>query len=210
MANGNSEESSQSGSQEGGDLDPRVAAAPFHSAIDHLRETAKWIVGIFGGIGGVLIGSSSLSDVGQLDVGNPRLIVAAVSGIFALVTIGLIVGFALSVLVSPPRTLNSLVDDEALENPPEAVQWAKAQSSELNGLSIASLRDTWENETEQVRKYELANIIFELLAAVRYYETWQRFNKAKWVAFICGALAALAIVIFVYSANPAPTTPRAT
>jgi hypothetical protein len=149
-------------------------AAAFHAAINNLRETAKWMAGIFGGIGGVLIASSSLTNVGQLKPDDPRLQCAAGSGLVAALAIGIILWLCLRVLVSKPTTLTFLVDGESKQRPDKVVK----QTKELLGLAdsrdIKQLRETYQNSAEGSDS--------EKQARLKYLSCSQQRATARYVA----------------------------
>jgi hypothetical protein len=179
--------------------------AHFHEAIDHIRETAKWIVGIFGGIGGVLIASTSLSNVGQLPLDDPRLWVAGAAGLVGLATIGCIVGFALRVMITEPTDLNSLIEEEGKPEHEQSadLKFIKRHPELLPNecRTIQELRDKYfATDGDVQREYEFS--IFQLMATVRYHNVYRRFKIARTVMFVCAFIAAIAIVILLWAANP--------
>jgi hypothetical protein len=160
----------------------------------------------------VLIASTSLSNVGQLKPDNPRLWLAAVAGLVALAAIGCVVGFALRVLVSEPTTLDDLVREEAepllLEQQAADVRYVRRHPELLpdDCQTIRQVQDKYNEAQSEALKDYYEFYIFQLLAAVRYDNVYRRFKVATRVMFACATIAATAIVILVWAANP-PSPP---
>jgi hypothetical protein len=119
-------------------------ANPYAAAVDRMRETAKWIITIFGGLGALLIAGTQLSNVGKLKVNNAvqaiwkgietgrleansvpdvvRLCAALLGGLVALAAIARIIWAATNVMITGEVTLAQLEEIEQKNNrAPESV-----------------------------------------------------------------------------------------
>ena len=86
-----------------------VPSDDFTTGLNHLQDTAKWIIGIFGAIGGVLIAGTQVSKIGQFTLNDPRLWVAVIAGAVGLAAIGITIAVATSVLVTAPVSIDTLL-----------------------------------------------------------------------------------------------------
>jgi type IV secretory pathway VirB2 component (pilin) len=61
------------------------------AAVQQMTETAKWLIGVFAAIAGVLLAGVQLTKIGQLDWRDYRLRVAAIAGVLVLIAVGWII-----------------------------------------------------------------------------------------------------------------------
>jgi len=97
--------------------------ASVRKGIDQLRETAKWIIGIFGSLGAVLVAGTQLSGIGTLDTADERFTPAVVAAAAGLICTGIIIWSATRILVSRQVSLVELATEESRwkkENKPRA------------------------------------------------------------------------------------------
>ncbi|MDP9350091.1 MAG: hypothetical protein M3P51_00880, partial [Chloroflexota bacterium] len=74
-----------------------------------MQATAKWIVGIFGLVGGALAAGTQLSGIGALAAGDRRLWVAVGTGAVALFLVGVVIWSAARVLTGGHVTRDVLL-----------------------------------------------------------------------------------------------------
>jgi hypothetical protein len=85
----------------GGDLDARA---------DRIRETAKWLILSFAGVGSVLVAGSQLSSLGSLELWSERFLIALGGVAVGLVAVIVAINLVSNVLVQDPLSLRSLAD----------------------------------------------------------------------------------------------------
>src|SRR3954467_11055970 len=85
------------------------ASSPFGSAMQGIRDAAKWLIGAAAAVGAILITGKQLSSIGQLPIGI-RLGVAVVGIIVALLAVVAAVWVAVQVLLPVGVTLKELKD----------------------------------------------------------------------------------------------------
>jgi hypothetical protein len=79
---------------------------PLGKAADRIRETAKWLITIFTGVGGVLVAGSQLSDIGDLSVG--RFVLALIAVLVGLCGIAYAINQAAKVMTASRVSLGEL------------------------------------------------------------------------------------------------------
>jgi hypothetical protein len=87
------------------------SADPFSEARNSVRETMKWLIAALAGLAALVVGTSSLTNLGALSWG-PRLVVAIESSVAGLGLILYGIKIALDVLLVSPFFLKNLVDDD--------------------------------------------------------------------------------------------------
>ncbi len=60
-----------------------AAADPFRAGRANLRETAKWLIAASAGAAGLIVGSSTFSQLGAMDLRDARLWIAALALVIA-------------------------------------------------------------------------------------------------------------------------------
>lgn len=107
-------------------IDP---AGGYAAQLDALRSAAKWLVAAFAGVGALMLGGLSLSDIGELSVTSWRFCVAASAAVLALGTVGYMINETSGVLTHEWLTLTSLSDEptRALLRPSRQSKWRSAQ-----------------------------------------------------------------------------------
>lgn len=87
------------------------------AAVDTIRATARWLIGAFAAIGGVLVAGTQLSAVGSLSVSSPRLWIAAGGFALALLGVGGVINAAVAVL-TPTHTNLAMLAGAAQRHDP--------------------------------------------------------------------------------------------
>ncbi len=82
------------------------------AAIDRMRETARWVIGAFGAMAVLLVGSSQLSDLGDSDGG--RLWLAIAGAVITLIAIGAAIFAVAKVFFPEEISLDDLTDTSDL------------------------------------------------------------------------------------------------
>jgi hypothetical protein len=131
--------------------------------VTQLRETAKWIVGIFGALGAALIAGTQLAGLGKLEAPE-RLVPAAVAAGVGLFCVGSIIWAAARVLTTGDVTLAELAQDERKwisEDKPSRWWWVPGGFPDINYIhqinvlgdfpKVQDLRD----ETSQIEALRL-------------------------------------------------------
>jgi large-conductance mechanosensitive channel len=198
----------------------------FSEGVDRLRQTAKWIIAVFAAIGATLTAGTQLSNLGQFGLKDWRLWVAVIAAVVAFLAIGGVIWFAVKVLIGGRTSIDDLAKEEQ-EDPDSAnMTFVKAHLQLLAGVDkVETLRNEYmetitkreeagrNNEQQKFRQLSsrlvyLQEVIHDLLLALRYDKVYRLFEKASKSMLLLGFIAAFAILIFVWAANP-PTTPTA-
>jgi hypothetical protein len=114
-------------------------------AAGRIRETAKWLIVSFAAVGAVLIGGVQVSDLGELDVDEPRFWLALAGLALALAAVGGAIERTSRVLVGEPVTLTDLA--EATETDSDLVRIRKRLEDDRSLMvgadprSVATLLD---------------------------------------------------------------------
>lgn len=199
---------------------PATAADPLAASLTSLRDTAKWLVTIFGGIAAALIAGAQFSKAGQLQLNDPRLLTAALSALVALVAVGWVIHAALTVLVTGIVSVDELSDESRADR-------LKAEHAFLRQSTL--LADPW-TTVKQVRDVAFAlaakQVAGQTLTPIeewqvsesyrrmelipfyaRYGRALDRFERARWAMLGGGGVAALSLLVFAWAANPPTPDP---
>jgi hypothetical protein len=197
-----------------------AAAAPRFEAqlkaAESIRETAKWLVAIFGAIAGVLIAGTQLSSLGSIEGEPLRLGLGLGSAFLALLGVTLSVWFLLSVMLPSSATLSDSNDFD--ERHQEAFRGYATSRAELREKYLDALRNRRDNlegnwvfpptvsDPEALNAMRLSKDIggaVDATVALRAYDNLENRMKSNSRYIIGGgAIAAAAIVIFAWAANP--------
>lgn len=210
------------------DKDANNAANPFSSAVDQMHATAKWIIGIFGAIGAVLVAGTQLSSMGQLALGDVRLWVTVSAFAIGLTCGGVIVRYAAKVLTEGHVTrerlkrphqqndclhiseyasgfgIEQLLTEYDADIAARNALFAKDRTGTLLGAEIHQLKEL------NARIEYLGSVVQQLAAAAYYNEVCKLFKTAIKTMFIAGTIGTWAIGVFAWAVNPptaAETTP---
>ena len=216
--------------------DKPAAPAPdiYSTAVNHMRETAKWIITLFGGLGAVLIAGTQLSSIGKLTVNNDPLRIAAaiVGGAIALFAIGRIIWSATKVMASGEVTLAELERVEKASPSAPELDWIRdhelladfdcieslrtrrrnlfgMQSARITGNAVPGKPPVTEEELkkdEPIRRY-LNIVATSVTSGARYYRVREQFLKTREDMFRYGAITAIAATLFIWGINPPADPP---
>ena len=176
------------------------------AAIDRYRTLAKWIIGVFAGVGALLVAGSQLSSLGKLSLEDDllRIVAAVVSLALALAAAVYVVRQALAVLRPVRTSFDDVLADSALtkrlEAQKEQLPFGATTVEEVREIYSEALADP--NLTHEEKEAWQAGAT-QLLRQASYLKVEGRFDGA-WTKMAWGAaVAAAAILVFAYAANPA-------
>lgn len=198
--------------------------SPWRDAAKSIRETAKWLVTLFGGIGAVLVGTAPFTGAG--DLSGDDLITAIVFGLLALGGLTLVIWRVSDVLLPETTSLTETLTAGTLKDFRTQVSgdrwsylgaWAETLQDfkTARDLEFATflevdqkLRDPSLSDndravynaelpglTKRLQTMELATA--RLLAKATYHEVRTRFIRARRWLFVGGLAAAVGIFGFL-------------
>ena len=186
-------------------------ADPHGAARANIRETLKWLITSFAAIVAVIVGTSPLTGLGSMTP-DWRLYLAAGSGLFGLVMIGIIVARALSILVSEAFFLSALGEDARLAASIEK------RAIELLPPPYAAVADYATARTEQLQIFRGAKAGDKVkaeqflrdndpydrdLISFAYFEKLRlELDRLIPVLMVLALLATVSFVVFAWAANP--------
>lgn len=183
---------------------------------ERVREAAKWLIGIFAAIGGVLVAGMQLSSLGALEGERLRLGLALGSAFVALFGIALSIWFLLNVMMPSAATLVEDGDFDVRHR--EAFRGYANSRTGLRSRYIEALEDrrdklrgNWAvpptmSDLEASNANRLVQDIGSAVnatVAMQAYENLEgRMTNKRGAIIGGGAIAAAAIVLFAWAANP--------
>jgi hypothetical protein len=201
------------------------------ASADRIRETAKWLIVSFAGVGSVLVAGSQLSSLGSLELWSERFWIAVSGVAVALVAVIVAINKVSDVLVADPLSLQTLAEPtdgrvtkikERLEKDPSLVP----------GSSVASLRDHYNaavkaqletydayrasaHNTDAMQAAQLADgyaktqgaVVQNVLSVARLLNVSDLFKRQKQWLVLLTILGAAGIVTFAAAANPPDESP---
>ncbi|MEU7871866.1 hypothetical protein [Dactylosporangium sp. NPDC049140] len=192
-------------------------------AADRLRESAKWVTVSLAAVGGVLVAGLQLSDLGQLEVGSDRFVLAIAGGAVAFAGAVIVLYATSSVLTGSSVSLNSVarrtpagaghvVDDPTLLNGHADVAALRTEYLAAVDERRTTLRDHLASPADADRRAKaqaadaravaVSEVTQALLRVVSYENLAHRWRvAAPWIA-VGGALAAAGVGCYAWSANP--------
>ena len=201
--------------------DPTALAA----AADRIRETTKWLIASFAGIGAVLVAGSQLAALGTLD--RNRFVVAVLSVVLGLCALALAIAKAAGVLTVGRVSLSDLADVSQAElgevrlrvNGDPALMAGFVSVGQLNteySRALAARKQDFDAHYADVHDKDKAlaaqlsdakvvatdQAVQRVLTVASFYVLSDAFDAARgWI--ICSALAAaLAVVGFAWASHP--------
>lgn len=205
-------------------LPPRDAwANSARDAAHHMQDRTQWLVGVLGTLVAGLAVGAQFSNVGQLDLNEPRLWVAAGAALAALIAIG---GALVTVLGvgAGPIDLDKLTMEE-LRYAHESGLLVGYQSSQEFFEQREHLLTVYKNVRDPYRPNlvvppqvsgdvllaeledrltEIAWQYHDLAALVTYLRVLRRYQLARRVVLIGGAFAGASLLVLAWAANPGP------
>lgn len=168
-------------------------------AIDRHRDIAKYLVGIFAAIGGLLLAGTQLSSLGQLSLSEDgtRLLVAGCALTIGFAMVIAIVALAVSVLEPLEMSLADVIDDEDLREAADARPGLLGEASSVRALELTASR-----YVDPERREYWQEIIARVVDDAAFRTSQRRFRRALLWMIVCATVAAAAIAVFAYASNP--------
>lgn len=179
--------------------EPHGDPAGTQNGIDRHREIAKYLVGVFAAIGGLLLAGTQLSSLGQLSLQHDRarLCVAGGALIVALAAVIVIAALAVSILRPVEMSLADVVDDDALRNAVDC------RPSLLGGASsVTALKLVASQHLSGAARESWQAVIDDVVEDAAFRESQRRFDHALRWMITFAVTAAGAVTVFAYAANP--------
>jgi hypothetical protein len=209
------------------------AAQQWRGAIDRIRETAKWIVVIFGAVGGLLAGTAPLSGASSLRW-DGRGQIALAMAVVAFAGLGLTIGAASAVLLPRTVTLRALAEKPEFDKLRAEAERDPSLYLLPHAESIKGFFDSWYRDMRSLREFEplrqrherdaaatacieaalwvviqrvnaTAPVAQFLLTMGMYDQVRRRFSRLRVAIFVGGALAAIGIAGYQVAAGTTAT-----
>ncbi len=206
-----------------------AAGSDYDRAVDHLRATAKWLLGTFAAIGAVLVAGTQVSKIGQL-APDWRLALAVIAFAVGLLAVGVAILAVLNVLTSGHTSIAAL-HREQTAHPHSSLSQMLAETSLLDEYDhrvselIQEANDALneraavanDDSPQGIARYKRANATIaytnvvkgQLLALARNQMVRDEFDRQRWPLLLAGLVAACAIATFAWAANPVADLPPA-
>jgi hypothetical protein len=184
---------------------------PYHSAIQTMRDTAKWLATAVAAVAAALLAGTQLSSLGEFDWKEPRLVIALVFGAVALILGGIILWYTTRVLTPEWDSIPSLIKDEkaGTQNPSKMthdIEWIQKNKFLLDNETYNSVEELYSHykqcKKEDKERKRLYQVLMNLIFAVQAERIRRQLDRAQKVMFGLGLFAALGIFVFVWAANP--------
>lgn len=204
---------------------------PYSQGVDRLRDTAKWIITIFAGLGALLFGGTQLSSIGSLGSlqADHRLLLALLTGAVTLAAIGYIIWKATDVLtLTGGVSLDELLRMEKFEPSSAEVKYIKDEQGLLGRFNSleeldAELKEVIEKRTPLLESPSAENkaererynreltyigaVLSQVRSGARYYRVRSNFIRLRVQICIAASLAALTSITFIWAVNPPAPAP---
>lgn len=193
---------------------------PYASAVQTMRETAKWLVTALAAVAATLLAGTQLSSLGAFEWQENRLLLALASSAVALFAVGRVIWATTRVLTPEWLSIPELVENEAANNNTDDMKFIKEKPHLLGRYdSVGALQSAYEHlissrnqliarerwdearQKDNERKV-LGRVRSNLLFAVRAERIRRQLDRAVKIMFRWGILAAVGIILFVWAANP--------
>ncbi|TDD60868.1 hypothetical protein E1263_09645 [Kribbella antibiotica] len=199
------------------------APSTLDAASERIRETAKWLTISLAALGGVLVGTTQLSDIGALELRSDRFWMAVVGAAIAAIGSGVILFATVATAAAPALSLEQL----ATHTPKGAKDAVKDQTLLEGRSNVQALKDEYigaiedrerayvdhladlSNEidrnkfvTANARAVALNGIVKTIVGVSAYRELARLWRAARVKIIVGGALAALGVGTFAWAANP--------
>jgi hypothetical protein len=200
---------------------------PWQPAIDGYRNTAKWIIGGFAGVGAALAGTSVLGSIGMLSwaTDKQRLLLAGGAAAIGFLVVVAAVFIAASVLAPSTVTLSGLVRDPPgdfkilVEDDPFILQGVTQTLDEFHAEFMRRLAAVSENRaavqkdpddavfraalaTSQKQLDALGSPIQSVINLGIAVTVREQFRFVRRAISLCAVLAGVSLVSFAWAANP--------
>jgi hypothetical protein len=195
------------------------------AAADRIRETVKWLITAFAGVGAALIAGSQLASLGKIDGG--RLAFAVVCVVVGLAALAYAIAVAASVMIAGRVSLGDLADVTKTDlnavrtrvNGDPALLAGYSHVADMNtgyGSALAQRKADFDAHYGDVHDADKAltaqlsdakalgtdQAVQRLLTVASFYTLSDAFNDTRRKMFGGALVAALAIVGFAWAAHP--------
>jgi hypothetical protein len=196
-------------------------AAGAEQSIHAIQDTAKWLLGVFAALGAALLAGTQLTGFGQLGIGSVRFWVVVFCLPIALSSIGWAIWKVLAVIVTDPIDLDLLTPEELVFLRPLLPDGMTPATVIAQKRNLLQLLEHGRDEqfgaksptTESQVASEILTLQDTLIENMHASIRWRRTNKQALVArkhaFIGSTIAAIAILLGAWAANP-PTVKMVT
>lgn len=182
------------------DAEPHEDPGGVQAAVNRYRDLAKYLIGVFAAVAGLLLAGTQLTSVGMLtwDHEKTRVIAAALGLIVALGAVVRVIALALKVLRPIEISVSDVEADASLkayvESRPTALGGAGtlARVRQMANLSLLS-------DEERAR---WAAVLDNALATAALKRARDSFEGAWRGMLVAGVFGAAGIVAFAWAANP--------
>jgi hypothetical protein len=194
-------------------------------AADRIRETVKWLITAFAGVGAALIAGSQLASLGKIDGG--RLVFAVACVVVGLGALAYAIAVAASVLTGGRVSLGDLADATGTDldavrsrvNSDPALLVGYSDVADMNseyGSVLGQRKTDFDAHYDDVhnsgktltaqlsdaKALAADQAVQRLLTVASFYTLSDAFNNARPKMFAGALIAALAIVGFAWAAHP--------
>jgi len=196
-------------------------AETYSKAIDHLRNTSKWILSVFATVAGVLVAGLQLSNLGKIE--THYLTIAAGAFFVALMAVLVIIGMTIKVLGTGTVTEKILRDfvpkskDINLNDPLLLGGYKKVDEfldayKKVNDEYVTAQKSRNQKTVEQLQN-QITRLDYSktyLLYVAKYAMVLKAFKDAIRGLFVCAVIASIAIGIFAWATSQGQKPPTQT
>lgn len=195
---------------------------PILAGIDRLRDTSKWLIGAYAGVGAILVAGLQLTSLGKVE-DDTRLWLAIAGAAAALLAVTLGIG-AIARVLAPVSVVDN--DDLGANSEMQTLTasdplWLKGMAPDLQTLRTeytqalttyqnarAVARDTPSTEADEAKANARAAMLalFDPLDRLRkqvlFNKVQNRFKDAKRLLLLSSLVVAAGVIAFAWAANP--------
>jgi MFS family permease len=193
---------------------------PYAGSRASLRETLKWLVGLFGALAAAIVGGSPLTGFGSLPWGW-RLWLVIISGALGLACVFCFVALVVKFMIGEPFFLSKLEKDKKLRDfvdrhrdellPPDHPNIGRFLMMRRDSIKILGAMNLSKNLTsreikqrDEAQKFlgEVNPFLFRLASLVAYEELRQKVMGKARLLIALAAVAVLCFAVFAWATNP--------
>lgn len=194
---------------------------PFQAARANLRDTIKWLSGALAGVVTVAVGSAPLTSVGTMKHDDPRLWIAGICLLVALMLFLVAIGMIFAVLTTDVFLIESAIDGNALRdarfNPVVAPVLPVGETfpefceryRDAQANYVAQARDPTSPAYAAERQHLLALVPFwSSVTSLLHLETFRdQVHGLRLPLFGTTVAGVMALAVFAWAANPPKPQP---
>jgi hypothetical protein len=182
------------------DAEPREDPGGARAAVNRYRDLAKYLIGVFAAVAGLLLAGTQLTSVGMLswDRDKARVIAAAIGLIVALGAVVRVIALALRVLQPIEISASDVEGDPSLK------AYLESRPTALGGAgTLARVREMANSSLlSDDERAQWAGVLDDALATAALKRARDAFDGAWHGMLVAGVLGAAGIVAFAWAANP--------